>query len=400
MPESAFRRVRSLLARPGVLWRLRRLRSLEVWTGARIAYGNRVAVFHGGREVFEAIAESIAGARRGIAIEMYAWADDGLGRRLAEAVAERARAGVPAFVVLDAFGSLGSRGIEGILKAAGVPVLWYHPLLSFGRRWFPNRRDHRKLVIVDGDVAFAGGMNLAETYSEEFAGASAWRDFGVRIEGPAVREALRLFLGTWGRAGGDLAGPAALAVAPLELGGAGVQFVGGRGLVGRRMLRRSHLATLAQARRRVLVANAYFVPEAPLRRQLARAARAGVAVDLLLPGATDVPLVRWASRATYEGLLEAGVRIHEHRGVVLHAKAAVVDDEVLVTGSANLDYRSYRHNLEVSVTIFDRDAAREARVGLERDFERGTPIVLESWRRRGAAERLRERAATLLRYWL
>lgn len=400
MPDSPFRRVRALLARPGILWRLRRLGALEDWSGARIAYGNRVEVFHRGRDAFDAIERAIAAARRGIAVEMYTWADDRLGRRVAEAVAGRCRAGVPAFVILDAFGSLGSAGIERVLKAAGAEVVWYHPLLPGARRWFPNRRDHRKLVLVDGEVAFAGGMNVAESYSDEFAGAAAWRDLAVRVEGPAVRDALRLFLGTWARAGGDLEGPAALAVASPDRGRSGVQFVGGRGLLGRRKLRRSHLATLAQARRRVLVANAYFVPEAPLRRQLVRAAREGVRVDLLLPGATDVPLARWASRATYGALLEAGVRIREHRGPVLHAKAAVFDDEILVTGSANLDYRSYRHNLEVSVSVFDREAARAASEGLERDFEAAEPIELAAWRARGAGERLRERVATLLRYWL
>jgi cardiolipin synthase len=400
VPDSPFRRVRSLLVRPGVLWRLRRLGALEDWTGARIAWGNRVAVFHRGDAAFDELEGAIASARRGIAIEMYTWADDRLGRRIAEAVAARCREGVPAFVVLDAFGSLGSGAIERAIVGAGGRVLWYHPLLSFGRTWFPNRRNHRKLVLVDGEVAFAGGMNFAEVYSSGFAGDAAWRDLSVRVEGPAVRDALRLFLGTWGRAGGDLVGPGALAVASHERGRAGVQFVGGRGLLGRRKLRRSHLVTLAQARRRILIANAYFVPEAPLRRQLVRAARAGVRVDLLLPGATDVPLVRWASRATYDALLEAGVRIREHRGPVLHAKAAVIDDEVLVTGSANLDYRSYRHNQELSVSVFDGEAARDAREGLERDFDRASPIELETWRRRGTGEQLRERLATLLRYWL
>ena len=393
-------RVRSILERSVVPWRLRRLRALDGLPGSPISYGNAVTVLHRGEEAFAAIEEAIAAARLGIAIEMYTWADDRLGRRLAEAVAARCREGVPAYVVLDSFGSLGSGSIERTIVDAGGSVLWYHPLLSLGRRWFPNRRNHRKLVLVDGEVAVAGGLNFAEEYSERFAGSSAWRDLSVRVEGPAVRDALRLFLGTWGRAGGDFEGPGALAVVAPERGGAGVQFVGGRGLIGRRKLRRSHLATLAQARRRVLVANAYFVPEAPLRRQLVRAAQAGVRVDLLLPGATDVPLVRWASRASFEGLLAAGVRIREHRGTVLHAKAAVVDDEVLVTGSANLDYRSYRHNQELSVSVYDARAAREAREGLERDFERAEPVELDRWRQRGAAERIRERLAALLRYWL
>lgn len=392
--------IRDWIGRPRRVLALDRLDRWVERVGSPIVYGNRVGVFHSGDRAFAAILGAIASARRAVAVEMYHWADDRIGRRFEEALREALARGVSVRVVVDAFGSLGSRGLVSRLASARAVVAWYHPLAPWAARWYPNRRDHRKIVVVDGRVAFLGGLNLAERYAEEFAGDRAWRDLVLEIEGPAVREVVRLFMGTWARVGGDLEGTGDLVAPPRTSGPAGVQVVGGRGLRGRRALRRSYVELLAQARERVLIANAYFAPERTVRRALAAAARRGVAVDLLLPRETDVPLVRYAGRARYGALLRAGVRIREHVGSVLHAKAAVLDGEILFAGSANLDYRSFRHNLEVAVQIFDPEVSREALGGLERDWNRAHEVRLEEWEKRGFGERAIEALATSLAYWL
>lgn len=380
--------------------RFRRLRRLRRHATVPIVDGNRIEVLPGGRGAFEAMLDAIHNARRSLAVEMYTWSDDRLGKRFAHAVASKALEGVPVSVVVDAFGSLDSGELIASLQRSGVEVLWYHPLAPWTPSWYPNRRDHRKLLIVDGAIGFAGGMNLSETFSEEFLGPNAWRDTMVRVEGPAVRPMTRIFLETWRRCGGSIKAAGGLLTQRRSRGSAGVQVVGWPGFLGRRSLRRIFLGLIFGARRRIFIANGYFAPEGWLRRALCRAARRGVQVELLLPKASDVPLVRWAGRASYERLLEAGARIREMDHAILHAKVAVFDDEILLTGSANLDYRSFRHNLEVAVNVFDVDAARTALGAFEEDFTRAREVTLERWRSRPASERFLEAVVSVLRYWL
>lgn len=392
--------LRALVTRPGILLRLRRLGRLEVLGGSPVVFGNRVEVISDGRQAFDAMLEAIAGARRSIALEMYIWADDRLGRRFVEAVAAKAREGIPVRALVDAFGSWEGTGMLADLEARGVDLRWYHPLAPWTPRWYPNRRNHRKVLIVDGAIGFAGGMNLAESHSAEFAGAEAWRDLVLRLEGPVVREMARRFVETWGRTGGDLAAAGDLAPPLSERGKSAVQILGGRSFRDRRSLKRVYLRLIRAARQRIFVAHAYFVPERSIRRALEGAARRGVAVDLLLPGRSDVPLVRWASRAGYEGLLAAGARVRELETPVLHAKVAIFDGEVLATGSANLDSRSFRHNVEIGVNVIDRESAAAALRSLEAEWDRAAPVTAETWSRRGTGERLKETLGRALAYWL
>jgi len=385
---------------PSAWLRSRRLRRFAERIGTPIVPGNRVEVLIGGRDSTRAMLDAIRDARRSVAIEMYTWADDPMGRRFAEVLGARARNGIPVFVLVDAFGSLGSAGLLASLERAGARVVWYHPLAPWTPIWYPNRRNHRKLLLVDGVMAFTGGINLAACYSDEFVGREAWRDLMLRLEGPIVRRMARMFLATWVRSGGRPDAAAPLVALPAAVGRSRVQVVGGRGWKGRRTLRRSHLSLLVQARRHVFVANAYFAPEGWLRRALCRAARRGVRVEMLLPGKSDAPVVGWAGRATYRALLEAGVHIREMDQAVLHAKLAVFDGQVMLAGSANMDYRSFRHNQEMAVNVFDREAAATALRAFEAEFASSRPIRLEEWERRSWGRRLLERLAYSVRFWL
>lgn len=391
---------KNLIRRPRVWLSLRHLDWLVDRMGSPILEGNEVKLLPTGRAVLDEMLGAIESAERSLAIEMYTWADDRLGRRFAEAAGRRALGGLPVRVLVDAFGSVTSVRLMTSLRGTGAQVLWYHPLLPWTPSWYPNRRNHRKLLIADGKVAFVSGLNLAESYTDEFHGQEAWRELGLRIEGPAVGELVRLFLGTWVRSGGELDRAEPSAGTGERRGPARVQVVGAHGLRGRRSLRRTYLTFIDLARERIFIANSYFAPETSLRRALARAARRGVRVELLLPGKSDVPMVRWAGRAFYGELLAAGVQVREMHHVILHAKAAVFDEKVLVTGSANLDYRSFRHNLELAVNVFHPDSAKKVLEALEADFARSAPVHLEQWRRRSALERLLEWLGALFRYWL
>jgi len=402
MPESVrpADSLRSLVRRPRILRALRRLDRLIAIGEQRVVEGNAVTVLAGGRAAFDAVEAAIAGARTSIAIEMYTWADDEVGRRMASAVAERARAGVPARVLVDAFGSFNQGSVLEDLRGAGAEVRWYNPLAPRATRWVLNRRNHRKVITVDGATTFLGGVNFARCYTEELTGAAAWADLMVRLQGPAVREVAGLFVGTWARAGGSLEVVQEVVRQPLRAGKSPVQVLGRVGLRGSRALRRTFLANLALAEESVLLAYGYFVPDVSVRRGIGRAVRRGAEVDLLLPGPTDVRMARWAGRAYYERLLKAGARIRELRHTILHTKAGVFDDEVAVVGSANLDPRSFHINVEIVANLFDRAVAREVAGVLRGHWERAEPIDLGTWDARPWADRVLESAGVLLRSWL
>jgi cardiolipin synthase len=392
--------LRSLVRRPRILRALRRLDRLIAIGEQRVVEGNGVTVLAGGKAAFHAVEEALHRARTSIAIEMYTWADDEVGRRMASAVRERVRAGVPARVLVDAFGSFGQAGPLEELRRAGAEVRWYNPLAPKLTRWVLNRRNHRKVITVDGTTAFLGGINFARCYTEELAGAGAWADLMVRLQGPAVREVAGLFVGTWARAGGSLEVVQEVVRRPVPAGASPVQVLGKVGLRGSRALRRTFLANLALAEESVLLAYGYFVPDVSVRRGIARAVRRGAEVDLLLPGPTDVRMARWAGRAYYERLLRAGARIRELRHTVLHTKAAVFDAEVAVVGSANLDPRSFHINVEIVTNLFDRAVARDVAAVLRAHWDRAEEIDLGAWEGRPWSDRVLEGAGMLLRSWL
>ncbi len=392
--------LRSLVRRPRILRALRRLDRLIAIGEQRVVEGNAVTVLASGKAAFDAVEEAVRGARSSIAIEMYTWSDDEVGRRMASAVGERVRAGVPARLLVDAFGSFGQAAVLEDLRRAGAEVRWYNPLAPRATRWFLNRRNHRKVITVDGTTTFLGGINFARCYTEELMGGNAWADLMVRLQGPVVREVAGLFVGTWARAGGSLDVVQEVVRQPPGAGRSAVQVLGRVGLRGSRALRRTFLANLALAEESILLAYGYFVPDVSVRRGIARAVRRGAEVDLLLPGPTDVRMARWAGRAYYHRLLEAGARIRELRHTILHTKAAVFDDEVAVVGSANLDPRSFHVNVEIAANVFDRAVAREVAGVLRAHWERAEEIDLATWERRSWTDRVLEGTGVLLRSWL
>jgi cardiolipin synthase len=364
--------------------------------------GNRLTLLRGGGEAYPAMLEAIAGARRYVHLETYIFHSDRAGRRFGAALMERARAGVTVRLLVDAVGSLDLEdAYVKELREAGVKVVLFRPFSWKDGLGF-NRRDHRKLLIVDGKIAFTGGLNIGDEYDALEAGGGGWHDIHVRVQGPAVGEMARLFRRTWLAAGGDrfaqieedatesvVTESSALALA-----------LGNEERRRRATIRRSYLHAMRRARQSIQIMNAYFIPDRGIRRVLANAVRRGVKVGVIVPARSDLKSVMYAGQHVYARLLKAGVRIFEWGERMLHAKTAVVDSVWATIGSYNLDARSLFHNLEVVVCVVDRAFAAGLSAQLEHDAGRCKEVVLEEWRQRPFWRKIVEWFFYQFRHWV
>ena len=365
---------------------------------------HRLALLKDGTETFPAMLDAIAGARSTICLETYILRSDRIGGLFAEALAERARAGVEVNLLYDDWGSSVTGAYLRSLAAAGVRALAYHPIRFFGpgREVFGRmaHRDHRKMLVVDSRVGFAGGINIADAYVAAPDGGLGWRDTHLRLEGPAAIELEYFFLHTWRRTRGA-------PLAEARYGGAGrrradplVSVVSSHRRHGRTGIRDAYRDAIRGARERVWITNAYFLPTLPFIRNLIDAARRGVDVRVMVGGTTDVKAVLYASRSIYEILLAAGVRMFEWEGRVLHAKTAVTDGRWATVGSSNLDAQSLRQNLEVNAIIRDETFARALERMYVEDLGSCREINHVRWRERPSWIRAMSWGAQLLRNWL
>ena len=364
-------------------------RGLERAAEAPLTHGNRARLLVDGPEAYPAMLGAIASAEERVHFENYIFRDDAVGRRFAEALAERARAGVEVRVLYDWLGSIRtSRGFWSELRRAGCEVRAFGPP-SVLRPFSFLRRDHRKLLVVDGRIAIVGGLCIGEEWDEDDAGESVcWRDTAVALDGPVSRALDRAFIRMWRRSGGPA--PAAPPSAPVrDDGPVAVRVVDGP--PARARAYRIYQLMAAVAERTLYVTGAYPLAPASLRSALGAAARAGVDVRLLAPGRSDLPLLNQAARAHYAELLRAGVRIHEWNGPMLHAKTVVADGEIALIGSSNLNPFSLMGNYELDVEIQDAALASALEHQFLRDLESAREITLHDWLDRPRRQRIRER---------
>ncbi len=370
--------------------------------------GNRVLLFTEGRAVVEAVMRAIGAARRFVHMEYYTVDDVTLdGQSLFDLLERTVARGVEVAVTWDAIGSgkTPDRSFDR-LRARGVRLLEYHSVNPFRARFDlrMNDRDHRKLTVVDGEVAVLGGANMSRVYETPRSvgrGPDAdhgfWIDNGIQIHGPAVGEIHRLFLHTWTGSGGD--GPPLQQrddLLPLPAtGGERIRVDGSAPAERRPLYNLSMQAAIGGARSRILLATGYFVPTRTEWTLLADAAARGVDVELLLPGYSDVQAAVHAARALYGPLLGAGVRIHEVRDAMLHAKVATVDGVLTVIGSSNFDRRSVRYNNEIDAVVLGTDTAAAVESMLRAQIAAATPISYAGWRARSRREHALELAARL-----
>jgi cardiolipin synthase len=301
-------------------------------------------------------------------------------------------------VLYDAVGSIGSDpAMFEALRRAGASVVEFGPVAPWRRRFRLERltrRDHRKILVVDGEIGFTGGCNLGDPWLPlDDEGGRGWRDDMVSVRGPAARLLALVMLDTWRRAGGTTLLRVRRSEPHLgrEAGGCKVSVLGEASFFrARREISQAYLTELYRAKKRAWIRNAYFVPDRRVRRALGNAARRGVDVRVLMPAESDVEIVRHASRATWGYLLRRGVRLFEFDAGILHAKSAVVDGRWSTIGTFNLDYLSLRSNLEVNVSVDDEGFGATMEGSFMRDLEQSREVDRTAFRFRPLGERLFE----------
>jgi cardiolipin synthase len=357
--------------------------------------GHRLTLHRDGGEAYPRMLEAIRGARQSVLLEMYLFADDATGRTFGDALAGCAEAGLDVRLLYDAVGSRTTgNAFFGELRARGVKVAEFQPLARWIAGLAFGRRNHRKLLVVDGRVAFIGGLNISSEYASVADGGLGWRDTLVEIEGPSVLEQQKAFLDLWMRIRRNDPPLPVHAPAPAPAsGGARVLAVSSQRLRDRWEIARHYRYAIEQARESVWIASAYFLPSLRFTRSLRAARRRGVDVRLLLPGRTDFAPVLYGMQRLFTSHLLAGIRIFEWPGPMMHAKTMVVDGTWSTVGSYNIDRLSGFHNYELTAVVCDADFGRRMTAMFEKDFAGSREIKRKEWRNRGWGRRILERVS-------
>jgi cardiolipin synthase len=359
---------------------------------------SNVELYSCGDDCYRAMEQAFAAARHHIHLEYYIWEPDVIGTRFRDLLCEKAKVGVQVRLLVDTIGSarLGRRFLRP-LREAGAEIAWFNPIgLARFRPDLINFRTHRKIIVCDGSVGFTGGINICDNHSKAESCEFAWRDTHVRIEGSPVRDLQLAFLEDWHFATG--AAPCDRDHFPdANTTGTGpwVQVLSSGPDHDSYAIERFCFAAISDAKHRVLVATPYFVPNEPLVAALTTAAMRGVDVQVLVPKRSDSWLVTAAARSYFEELARRGVRFHEYGPPMLHAKTLVVDDEISLVGTANMDNRSFRLNFEIAAVFYDRGIADALAAMFQKDLSQAMTYRLREARRAPLRTRLAESSARL-----
>ncbi|MCB2053854.1 MAG: hypothetical protein KDE35_06375 [Geminicoccaceae bacterium] len=368
------------------------LPSLAGATHGTALEGNAVAILEDAA-FFDAMLDAVAAAERSVHFETFLWKDGAVGRRLAEALAERARSGVTTRVLVDAEGGKAmGEATRRRLAEAGCRFATYHPktLRHIG---VLNERDHRKIVVLDGRTAFVGGHCIVDAWSGDAGPEAQVRDISLRLRGPIVHAVQSAFSENWTEVTGELfvgedtwpglepAGDVTIHVARVKPEGSAPA------------VKILHHLAICCARRSIRIQNPYFLPEPAAIEALGRAVARGVDVQVMVPSAeaSDMPIVQHAAHRNFARMLARGIRIHEYRKSLLHQKVMTVDGVWTALGSSNFDDRSFEINDEIQLGLMDADLARRFEAIFERDLDHCNELDLESWRARGLGHRLKDR---------
>jgi cardiolipin synthase len=357
--------------------------------GAAVHHGDRYEVLRNGDEVFPPMLAAIGQSTRRISFESFIYSDGVVGDQFTAALAAAARRGVEVRVVLDAVGGELSASSVETLTDAGVKVAWFNEL----RPWTleeANYRTHRKVLVVDGQVAFTGGLGLADHWLGHAQSPEHWRDTQFKVVGPAVRALEASFYENWLEAGG-LSAPALDPEQPPRDAGTRSIVVWSNPTGGASNVKLLYLLSIAGARRQIDIQSPYFILDESTRWSLNDARKRGVRIRVLTDGdITDAVPVKDASREGYQALLDAGVEIYEYQPTMMHVKAMMVDGIWSVVGSANFDNRSFELNDELTLAVHDRDLAVALTRDFEADLQRSTKLDAVSWRDRPLWRKARE----------
>ena len=375
-------------------------RTMGVLLGPPVLGGNRYRALINGDAIFPAMLDAIRGARQSITFETYIYWSGEIGQQFAQALSERARAGVKVHVLLD---WVGSQKIEQSyldeMERAGVHMQKFHPLswYSLGRL---NNRTHRKLLVVDGTRGFTGGVGIAPEWTGHAQDADHWRDSHFEVQGPVVAQMQAVFVDNWTKTSGQVLHGARYfpPIAPLVPGDNGrAQMFSSSPSGGSESMHLMYLAAITAAERSIDLSSAYFVPDDLTIRALLDARKRGVRVRVIVPGPVmDSKTVQAASRAMWGRLLDAGIGIFEFQRTMYHCKVLVLDNLLVSVGSTNFDDRSFRLNDEANLNIYDPVFAAEQTKIFEDDLKGSKPVTLEEWENRPLKERMAEKLSTLI----
>jgi cardiolipin synthase len=358
-----------VLFRPSLQSETRGLRLLlEVAARADLTLGKASTfdLLHRGDDHFQRLLTAVRGARHSVWIEMYQVAQDPVGWKTLAELGAASRRGVEVRLLVDPFGSARLRKLLPAIRRQGVEVRWYNPWRPWSSPW---KRTHRKLIVIDRKLASVGGINLNSDFSESLAGAAAWRDVAVWIQGTVVDQLAEQFAAAW--QGGDVGRTRSRAI----LAGPGELCAVGGGADGRHGHAEAWRALVDAARSEFLLATPYFLPDAELRNLLVRAAARGVDVAVVLPRHSDMQVFKHAARHLYKPLLRAGVSIRERCDRMVHAKVALVDRQLAAMGSANFNRQSLYANSETLVLATAKQVVRELRSLIVEEARRSTEML-------------------------
>jgi cardiolipin synthase len=372
------------------------LDSMEGSTGVPLMGGNLVTILNNGDEFYPSMLEAIRSARRSITIEAYIYWRGEIGLEFAEAIAERARAGVAVKLLLDTVGSA-TIGYEILdtLARGGCQLAWFNPIGWYTLDRF-NYRTHRKSLIVDGWIGFTGGAGIADHWRGHAEDPEHWRDIQVRVEGPGAVPLQSGFAQNWLRTTGELVSGTDFFPPAVKAGSTEVHTILSSPPAGASPVRTLYYLSIASARRSLLIANPYFVPDRVAIDALTAARRRGVDVQILVSGIrNDNWLARHNSVRLFGSLLEAGVSIYEYNQTMLHQKTMVVDGAWATIGTANFDNRSFAFNEESNVSFHDPELVAQLTRIFDEDRQISDQVTLDRWRARGVWTRTQEIVASL-----
>jgi cardiolipin synthase len=373
------------------------MRALGGAASADIIGGNRITLLQNGIEIFPALLAAIASAKHSVHFSTFIYSSGHIPIQFADAFSAAAARGVEVRMVFDKSGSSKvSPKLMAQMRKAGCKIKWFRPIQWYSWAKY-NHRTHRKLLIIDGTVAFTGGVGIADEWNGNADSPGHWRDTHVRVLGPAVASIQAAFVDNWNEATGELPIDERYFPTLSRAGETSMIGIQSNPVFGASAAQRSMAVLIAGATRRLWIANAYFVPPKPFVRALRDAKARGVDVKIVLPGVYhDQPSVRRASRRTWGPLLESGIELYEYKPTMIHCKIVIVDSSVSSIGSINFDPRSFALNAEFGVVALDQGLAKQMEDAFEADLRFSTRITAEDLRRLP----LYERVLSLFFYWI
>jgi cardiolipin synthase len=383
---------------------------VESVTESPLTKGNKVTLLADGQAAYAAMLKAIQNAGDHINLETFIIEDDEVGRRFTDLLLQKQAEGVQVNLIYDSVGSFSTpASFFQRLRDGGIQVVEFNPVNPFKAHghWLLAHPDHRKILIIDGKVAIAGGINISSVYSSRLSGRRQvkgaplpWRDTDVQIEGPAVAEFQKLFLDTWQKQKGPKLSERNYFPDLKEEGNALVRVVGSTPGQDNRITFIVYVSAITFAEHSVHLTNAYFIPDDQILDAFTDAARRGVDVKIILPSTSDSSLALYAARYNYSELLKSGVKLFERRNALLHAKTAVIDGVWSTVGSTNMDYWSFLSDDEVNAVILSREFAIEMEKMFAKDLAESDQIKWEEWKERPLFPRLREWFAHLFSHWM